>query len=141
MSNFDPTSARLAITETLHRYAWSYDTRDLALMATTFTPDASFTIELAGTPGWGPFTDRAAIIAWLGAIMATQTDQRRHVVTNLIVHELTPTRAVAASYLTLTAAENGQLAVKCTGSYRDELSYTEEQWRIQRKILVLDCAF
>ena len=141
MTTFEATTARLAIMETLSRYAWSYDTRDLALMATTFSADGCFHAQLAGSPGWGPFVGRQAIIDWLGDVMQTQTDQRRHCLTNLVFLTLTPTAATVASYLTLTAAEHGAVAIKCTGTYRDEMINEDGEWRIQRKTLVLDCAF
>ena len=44
---------RLMILETLNRYAWGYDSRDLELLGSTFADSGVFAIELAGTDGWG----------------------------------------------------------------------------------------
>ena len=141
MLAFDTTAARLDIIETLNRYAWSYDARDLALMAATFTDDASFGIELAGSAGWGPYRGRQTIIDWLAGIMQTQTDQRRHCVSTIIFRALGPAEAKVDSYLTLTAVEHGKLRVVCTGTYQDEMVNDGGHWRIRRKTLVLDCPF
>ena len=137
----DDTAARLQITETLNRYAWSYDTRDLDMMADCFTADGVFDITLEGSDGWGPYRGRQTIVDWLASIMETQTDQRRHCVTNLIFRELEATRALAESYLVLTAVEDGQLRVVCTGTYHDAMVVEDGAWRINHKTLKLDNPF
>jgi hypothetical protein len=141
MSAFDPTAARLAILETLNRYTWGYDVRDLALLGDTFTADAVFTIELAGHAGWGPYQGRQAIVDWLAGIMQTQSDQRRHCVSNHLFRTLGAAGATVDSYLTLFAVENGSPRLVATGTYRDELVDDDGAWRIRRKTLALDCAF
>lgn len=137
----DQTITKLAIMETLNRYAWGYDTRDLDLMGNAFASEGSFDIQLAGSEGWGPYKGRQAIVEWLGGIMESQTDQRRHCVTNLIFRELTATRALAESYLVLTAVENGELQVVCTGTYHDQMILEDGQWLIAHKTLKLDNPF
>jgi hypothetical protein len=137
----DDVSARLQIIETLNRYAWGYDTRDLDLMGGSFARDGSFDILLEGHPGWGPYRGREAIVEWLSAVMATQTDQRRHCVTNIVFRELAPTRARVDSYLLLTAVEGGTLRVVCTGTYHDEMVKEDGAWLIGRKTLRLDNPF
>ncbi len=137
----DDTQARLDIIETLNRYAWGYDLRDLELMGGTFTRDGSFEISLTGHAGWGPYRGRAAIVEWLSAVMEGQTDQRRHCVTNVIFRELGAGRASVDSYLVLTAVENGTLRVVCTGTYHDEVVREDGAWLIRHKILRLDNPF
>jgi SnoaL-like domain len=132
---------RLQIVETLNRYAWGYDSRDLELMGGTFAANASFAIELVGTDGWGPYTGRSTIVEWLAGIMAQQTDQRRHCVSNFIFRTLLPDTAVVDSFLSLTAAEHGVVRLVCTGTYRDEMIKTGGGWFIQRKVLRLDNPF
>lgn len=132
---------RLMIMETLNRYAWGYDSRDLELMGATFGESASFTIELAGSAGWGPYVGRREIVAWLAEVMAQQTDQRRHCLSNLIFRSLQPHTAVVDSFLSLTAAEAGKVRLVCTGTYRDEMIKTGGEWLIQRKLLRLDNPF
>jgi SnoaL-like domain len=66
------TADRLAIIETLSSYAWGYDSRDLGMLGDSFSKDASFTIHLAGSDGWGPYTGRDTIVDWLASVMKTQ---------------------------------------------------------------------
>lgn len=137
----DNSSARLQILETVNRYAWSYDTRDLDLMSECFAPQGVFEILLEGHEGWGPYQGREAIIDWMASVMESQSDQRRHCVTNVIFREIAPTKALVESYLLLTAVENGNLRVVCTGTYHDELAKEGDAWLIQRKTLRLDNPF
>jgi hypothetical protein len=137
----DETRARLDILETLHRYAWGYDTRDLERMGGAFAPDGIFEIALAGHPGWGPYRGREAIVAWLIDVMAGQSDQRRHCICNVSFRELKSARARVDSYLLLTAVENGALRLVCTGTYHDELIEENGAWLIKHKRLHLDNPF
>ena len=141
MSELLQVHDRLMIIETLNRYAWGYDGRDLELLGSTFAPDGSFTIELPGSDGWGPYTGRSQIVEWLAGIMTQQTDQRRHCVSNIIFRELQPKAAVVDSFLSLTAAEQGAVRLVCTGTYRDEMVKSDGLWFIQRKVLRLDNPF
>ena len=135
------TGARLEIMETLNRYAWGYDSRDLDLMGGSFAVNGSFDIQLAGNDGWGPFQGRQAIVEWLAEIMQSQTDQRRHCVTNIIFREIGETTALVESYLLLTAVENGELRIVCTGTYHDRMVVEDGQWLIENKTLKLDNPF
>jgi hypothetical protein len=135
------TADRLAIIETLSSYAWGYDSRDLRMLGDSFSKDASFTIHLAGTEGWGPYTGRSTIVDWLASVMKTQTDQRRHCLSNLRFEELGDSRAVVVSFLTLTTAEHGKARLVTTGWYRDELINEDGAWRVSKKDLHLDAAF
>jgi hypothetical protein len=137
----DDITARLEITETLNRYAWGYDTRDLEAIGNSFTVDGVFEVLLEGEAGWGPYEGRKVVVDWLAEVMETQNDQRRHCITNPVFVELNDARAVVDSYLLLTAVEAGKLQVVCTGTYRDEMSREEGVWRIRRKTLRLDNPF
>ncbi|MEQ8494640.1 MAG: nuclear transport factor 2 family protein [Gammaproteobacteria bacterium] len=134
-------AARLDISDVLNRYAWAYDTHDPEAIGECFTDDGEFIIELDGHEGWGPYRGRAAIMSWLASVMDAQTDQRRHCVTNVVMRELGPASARVDSYLVLTAVEDGQLRVVCTGTYHDDLVREGDGWRIARKLLRLDNPF
>ena len=137
----DDMDSRLSITETLIRYAWGYDTRDLDLMGGTFARDGIFHIVLDGQPGWGPYVGRESIVRWLAEVMATQSDQRRHCVSNFMFRELSADRATVDSYLLLTAVEDGKIRLVCSGTYRDEMVKESGNWLIRRKNLRLDNSF
>ena len=134
-------SARLEIMEILNRYAWGYDSRDLDLMGGSFAANGSFDIKLAGSDGWGPYQGRQAIVEWLAEIMQSQTDQRRHCVTNMIFREINETSALVESYLVLTAVEDNELRVVCTGTYHDRMVVEDGRWLIEHKTLKLDNPF
>lgn len=137
----DDFCARLQILETVNRYAWSYDTRDLERMSSCFAREGVFEIVLEGHEGWGPYEGREAIVTWLSSVMESQSDQRRHCVTNVIFREIGQEEALVESYLLLTAVENGNLRVVCTGTYHDEMVNEDGAWLIQRKTLRLDNPF
>ncbi len=137
----DDVSSRLQIIETLNRYAWSYDTRDLELMGNCFADDGVFEISLEGHEGWGPYRGRKAIVEWLASVMESQSDQRRHCLTNLVFRDMGPTSAEVDSYLLLTAVEAGALRVVCTGTYTDKMIVAGGRWVITHKSLRLDNAF
>ncbi len=137
----DDAATRLQIIETLNRYAWGYDTRDLDLMGGCFAVDGAFDIALDGHEGWGPYRGRQAIVDWLASIMESQTDQRRHCVSNIVFRELGPSNAKVDSYLVLTAVEDGALRVVCTGTYHDDMVLEDGAWRIAHKTLKLDNPF
>ncbi len=135
------TTERLLILETLNRYAWAYDTRDLGALAECFTSDGAMLVALAGTDGWGPYEGREAIVDWMAGVMHSQTDQRRHSIGNVVFRKLDAQRARVDSFLTLTAVENGAARLVCTGTYHDEMVNDQGTWRIQHKLLRLDNAF
>lgn len=73
---------RLAIFELLSRVAYAYDQRDLPGLAECFTPDARFSLHIAGTEPMAPCAGREAIMTLYRDAMAAQTDVRRHVISN-----------------------------------------------------------
>jgi len=150
LADFDPGYAvtelqqvhdRLMIIETLNRYAWGYDSRDLELLGDTFADSGTFAIELADSEAWGPYVGRKQIVAWLADVMKQQTDQRRHCISNIVFRALHADAAVVDSFLTLTAVDNGVARLVCTGTYRDDMIKTARGWFIQHKLLRLDNPF
>ena len=73
---------RLAIFELMSRVAYAYDQRDLPGLAQCFTPDARFSLHIAGAEPMAPFEGREAIMTLYRDAMAAQTDVRRHVISN-----------------------------------------------------------
>src|SRR6266568_383723 len=134
----DSANDRFAIIERLHRYSWGYDARDLDMLKESFTSNARMTISLQGTPGWGPFVGREVIVDWMAGVMKTQSDQRRHSMTNVVFDELTSAHAVVRSFLVLTAAEKDVVRLVTTGAYRVEAIRESDEWRISDLDLTLD---
>ena len=72
-----------AIAELFARYGAAQDLHDRELMATTLTADATVTIHIVGMDSIGPLAGRDTIVSFFGDILDSQTDQRRHSITNI----------------------------------------------------------
>ena len=136
------TSAdRLAINERVHLYGWGYDERNRDLLAGCFTEDGTWEGSIMGTDGVGPFTGRDAVVEFLSAFWDEQTDQRRHIFTNVVVSDLSDWAAVAHAYLMLTASTGGEMKPVTNGPYRFELRKQDGIWRISRLSAGFDAPF
>ncbi|OLS62854.1 nuclear transport factor 2 family protein [Pseudomonas putida] len=139
---FDWSQAQ-AVLDTLHRYGWGYDSFDMELMGAAFAEDATTGgVVSNSTSGWGPWTGRAAIVAGLSAIHASQPDRRRHVITTPMFLSLTPEQAELKALLTCYSILPGaQPVLATTGEYHARLSRTNGNWAIDRLDAVLDGEF
>ncbi|MBM7365839.1 nuclear transport factor 2 family protein [Gordonia hydrophobica] len=128
---------RGSIENLISRYSLSYDTADMEAIAACFTDDAVFRMTL---PGSDPvtFDGRDAIMALMEQSARTQTDQRRHVNSNLIVHPDVDGVTKTTHYLTLLATENGEIRVLTAGVYRLEIVGDDEDLRFRALDLELD---
>jgi 3-phenylpropionate/cinnamic acid dioxygenase small subunit len=129
---------RLAIGELLNRAAYALDEREVEMLADCFDADAHFSLRIAGGGLLGPFEGREQIMKLMTDAMAQQTDQRRHVISNLFFTRGDARSAEALSNLTLFATEGGETAVLSAGVYRDELLKRESGWVLHRRHLDLD---
>lgn len=111
---------REAIENLINRYSLGYDTADMDGIASCFTDGAVFRMKL---PGNDPvsFEGKEAIMSLMRQSAQTQTDQRRHVNSNLIVHGTADGITTTTHYLTLLATENGEIRVLSAGVYRLEI--------------------
>jgi len=132
---------KLAIQELLARSAYALDERQLEMLADTFSADASLAIDIAGTAGEVLFQGRDAIMGLMRDSMEAQTDQRRHVVTNLFFEALTEDRAAVISNITITSVEHGAIRLVTSGLYRDAVFREGDRWRIERRRIELDMAY
>lgn len=135
-------SARAEIENTLHRAAWGYDEDDVDLIANCFTEDATMSLRI-GRDGdlIGPFEGRDAIRKLHADSLKSQTDQRRHNISNLIVEEETPDSATVVSNLTLLSVADGKLTTLSSGWYRDQLVRAGGAWRIKDRYVYLDLPY
>lgn len=132
---------RLAIAERVHLYGWGYDERDRDLLAGCFTEDGTWQGHVMGTDSVGPFVGRDAVVEFLTAFWDEQSDQRRHIFTNVVVSDLTATSGVAHAYLLLTASTGGEMVPVTNGPYRLEMRKDAEVWRISRLAAGFDAPF
>jgi hypothetical protein len=132
---------RLTILERLNRYAWGYDGPDLEMLRDSFTSDASFSMYLEDGKEWGPFRGRDLIVDWMAGVKKTQSDQRRHSITNVLFDDIADAHATVRCVLVLTAAQGGKVRLVTTGRYRIEMNKERQTWRIRKLELFLDAPF
>jgi 3-phenylpropionate/cinnamic acid dioxygenase small subunit len=141
MSKNMDTTDKQEIAELLARSAYALDQRELGVLEATFSANAAFVIDIAGVDGEVSFAGRDAIMGLMKDSMAEQSDQRRHVVTNVFFESESDERAVAVSNITITSVENGAIRLVTTGLYRDEVVRDDGQWRIKARRIELDMAY
>lgn len=130
-------SDRAAVEDLLNSYSLAYDTADPDGLGQCFTEDATFALEL---PGNDPiaFETRAGIVKLVVDSMASQTDQRRHINTNLIVKADADGGFDTTHYLTLVATENGEIKLISAGVYTSKIVDDGGTLRIKSFHLDLD---
>lgn len=129
---------RSKIENVLASWAYGYDARDVARMADCFTEDAVMTMDIGGNETMGPYVGHAEVMKHFTDHHAVQTDQRRHVTTNVVVDDETDDSATVVSYLTLLVSEGGTTRLQATGVYHDQFVVEAGRWRIRRRHLDLD---
>ncbi|MFT7598758.1 MAG: hypothetical protein ACI8TP_001682 [Acidimicrobiales bacterium] len=137
----DSVADRLAITERVYLYGWGYDERDRDLLAGCFVEDGTWEGHVMGIDGVGPFVGREAVVEFLASFWDEQTDQRRHIFTNVVVSNLSETTGVAHAYLMLTASTGGEMKPVTNGPYRFEMRKESGVWRISRLAAGFDAPF
>jgi hypothetical protein len=75
---------RFAISELLSRMAYYYDENHLDDLAASFAPDAVMSMQIGGGDMVGPFEGRDSIMELYRGAKASQTDVRRHDITNIM---------------------------------------------------------
>ncbi len=125
-----------------NRWALAYDENDPDGMAECFAEDAVLTMRIGDGDLVGPFEGRDGIMKLMRDSLASQTDQRRHVTTNVIVRREDGSSAETVSYLTLLAVENGEIRVLSSGKYVDEVVRSADgAWRLAKRHIALDLPY
>jgi hypothetical protein len=121
---------RSLVAERIVRYGWALDERRSDLVEDCFTEDAVWEGAVAGSEALGPIVGRDAVVGWLTVSWARQLGQRRHLIANLLVEELSATAAHVSAYQLLTIARSEEVAVDTTGFLRVDLRQQDGGWRI-----------
>ena len=132
-----------AVAEPLFEWALAFDEENEAMMRDAFTEDARFVFYLSTSDDPLVFEGREAVMdLFLGAIAdQTPTEQRRHVVSNVLVDRTGKRTATVTSYLTLLIAPDPSTSpeLRATGVYTDTVVRERDgQWRIRERVLRLD---
>jgi ketosteroid isomerase-like protein len=134
------SAERLAVQQTLARYAFALDHGDLVALKGVLTEDATMTVSIAGEVEQGPFIGREAIVGLVREAAEAQTEQRRHNLVNMVFHRAGADTAVVWAYLMLTSNAGGSSTVVTTGFYTITLQHAASQWRIAKLLVGLDNA-
>ncbi len=126
-----------AVSQLFANYAWSMDSREFELFDEVFSEDATFVVSIAGPVAAGPFEGRAALVDFIRTTTLDQTDQRRHVITNVRLDG----GGKATATLTLLVVDDGVLIVKSCGVYRVDLVQEGGALRFGAMDLALDLGF
>jgi hypothetical protein len=116
-------------------YAWSMDSKEFELFDEVFSEDATFVVSIAGDVA-ASFEGRGPLVDFIRTTTLEQTDQRRHVITNV---RLAGSKATAT--LTLLVVDNGELILKSCGVYAVDLVQENGEWRFGAMDLALDLGF
>lgn len=132
---------RESIRELFADYGYANDERSRELLARLLAADASFEIAIPDQGvELGPFEGAAAVEEFIMADLTAQSDQRRHVITNLRFENETDDSADVRAYLSLHVTAGGTLAVRCAGVYHASVVLDGEAWKLRRIALRLDSA-
>lgn len=134
-------AAEPAIENVLALWALGYDDRVPAWMEQCFTEDATMTLHIGDSETMGPYVGRPEVMRHFTDHHDIQTDQRRHVVTNVVFEEVGETTARTSSCLTLLVVEDGTCRTRATGVYRDHFVLDGGRWAIRERELRLDAHY
>jgi len=132
---------KLAIHELLSRAAYSFDERDLEVLEQCYTPGATMLVNIADGQTFGPFEGREAIMELLKATLDSQTDARRHIISNFFFEKEGDDSAVVVSQIVLAVTENGKIEIITSGIYRDTVEKRDGNWQIKDRVLKLELGF
>ena len=131
-------ATNLAIRELLAKAAYALDVRDMDTLEACFAADAVLELSIAGGDDIR-FEGRNAIMGLMRQSAQEQTDQRRHLSTNVFFQDDAAADEFAAvSNLTLVAVEHGDIALITSGYYKDRLRLEDGAYRIARRRIELD---
>ncbi len=134
-------SVRNEIENAFARYALAYDDGNMDAVEATFAEDAVLSMKIGDGELIGPMNGIEEIMKLFRGAHESQTDQRRHITTNLLVEEVDATTVKTISYLLITSAENGALTALSTGKYEDEFRKSGDGWLISKRHIALDLPY
>lgn len=133
---------QLDIQYLLARAGAALDKHAMDELGALFTDNASFSLRIAGGDLVGPFEGRGAIVDMMSAAVAMQTDQRRHMISNVFFGSHSPDGAMeVTSSLTLLATEGGVIQLLSAGVYHDRVVHTDAGWLLLSRHLELDTPY
>ena len=142
LSAQEAAGARQEISEVLCRYAVYVDNGEFDRLETLFASDATFDItpdpKIVPVPAIGRRKIREVLEGRYDVV--SKADQRRHLITNLVIDALGDEEAVTRCFLTVLSVPKGggSVELRGTGVYHDRLRRINGFWLIAERRLVLD---
>ncbi|MCY4394001.1 MAG: nuclear transport factor 2 family protein [Rhodospirillaceae bacterium] len=142
LSARDAAASRQEISEVLCRYAVYVDDGEFDRLETLFASDATFDItpdpKIVALPAIGRQKVRETLEGRYDVV--SKVDQRRHLITNIVIDELGDDEAVTRCFLTVLSVpkSGGPVELRGTGVYHDRLRRMDGSWLIAERRLVLD---
>jgi ketosteroid isomerase-like protein len=128
----DDASDRLAVSALLDDYAFGIDTKDWALVASVFTPDAVLDYTAFGGPN-GPADE---ILSWIRDSVNTFPMTQHHITNRRITIDGDGASCSAELFAPMgIAAAEGKMNVLFTGGrYVDTFRRTSDGWKISARV-------
>ena len=99
--------ARLQIAETFYRFAIGHDEARIDVLESCFAAEGVLQVAQGHAEPFTTHRGRAAVGAALGHVIGQQDDQRRHLISNIVLERLEGTRAHALAYGLVSAVGPG----------------------------------
>lgn len=128
---------RALVAECFSRWGIAYDEGRQAVIASLFTPDATFEV-LNGSPIPIVSTHgHDAVVAGIMSAIGQQGDQRRHLIANVVIDKLTATEATALAYAVVVVPDK-PMYVGATVIYSAKLQKSGGVWRFAQLKIGMD---
>ncbi|NTF97926.1 nuclear transport factor 2 family protein [Agrobacterium rhizogenes] len=128
----------LAVADVFARYGIAHDEADMTAMEDLFVADATLEVSLSGPP-FQRIDGRPRILDNFSAVLQTQSDQRRHCITNLVVTSDGPDAADTQAYGLVSAAAGRELQLAAACAYYARLVREDDGlWRFARLWIGMD---
>ncbi|HMH91599.1 MAG TPA: nuclear transport factor 2 family protein [Streptosporangiaceae bacterium] len=133
-------AARLQIAETFYRFAIGHDEARIDVVMSCFAADGVLQVAQGHAEPFTTRRGRAAIGAELGHVIGQQHDQRRHLISNVVVERLGDADASALAYGLVSAAGPGYgLRLGASVIYAADLAREADGcWRFTRFFIGMD---
>lgn len=130
---------RLMIEDAFNHWAIGYDEGNLDVLRTLFTERGTLEATRASAARVWVNTGADEIIAAVKRDRASQSDQRRHAISNVVLNALDGKRASAAAYGVVTVAAADDLYLGATVLYVGDLEkQADGTWRFTKLVIGLD---
>lgn len=127
-----------AIEEAFYRWAYFYDEGRSDLLPSLLTDDVEVVVLLGSAEPLGTFNGIPAVAEYNDSTMDTQLDQRRHLISNVLVDSLDDTSASANAFGLVIAAADG-LSLGAMVVYDADLTRGDDGiWRFARLVIAID---